>query len=67
MTRLANLRRSFPTLMLLGAPFPTLKTIAMRKLKWHNVEEIGAALGTSTRTIDRTLRLIRAIWEEAAG
>jgi hypothetical protein len=25
MTRLANLRRSFPTLMLFGAPFPTLK------------------------------------------
>jgi hypothetical protein len=39
----------------------------MRKLKGHNGEEIGGALGTSTRTIDRTLWLIRAIWEEAAG
>jgi DNA-directed RNA polymerase specialized sigma24 family protein len=39
----------------------------MRKLKGHNVEEIGGALGISTRTIDRKLRLIRAIWEEAAG
>ena len=90
MTRLANLRRSFPTLMLLGAPLrspiddaarfadafdhlksklldPTLNAIAVRKLKRHNVEEIGGALGTSTKTIDRKLRVIRAIWEEAVG
>ena len=46
---------------------PTLKTIAVRKLKGDTVEEIGAYLGTSTRTIDRKLRLIRAIWEEAVG
>jgi hypothetical protein len=46
---------------------PKLRTIAMHKLKGHNGEEIGGALGTSTRTIDRNLRLIRAIWEEAAG
>lgn len=45
----------------------TLKTIALRKLKGDTVEEIGASMGTSTRTIDRKLRLIRAIWEEAAG
>jgi len=45
---------------------PTLKTIARRKLKGHTVEEIGAGLGASARTIDRKLRLIRAIWEEAA-
>jgi DNA-directed RNA polymerase specialized sigma24 family protein len=45
----------------------TLKTIALRKLKGDTVEEIGAFLGTSTRTIDRKLRLIRAIWEESAG
>ena len=45
---------------------PTLKAIALWKLKGHTVEEIGAALGTSTKTIDRKLRLIRAIWEEAA-
>jgi DNA-directed RNA polymerase specialized sigma24 family protein len=44
-----------------------LRTIALRKLKGDTVEEIGASLGTSTRTIDRKLRLIRAIWEEAAG
>jgi hypothetical protein len=45
----------------------SLKTIAIRKLNGDTVEEIGAFLGTSTRTIDRKLRLIRAIWEEAAG
>jgi DNA-directed RNA polymerase specialized sigma24 family protein len=44
---------------------PILKTIALRRLKGHTVEEIGAVLGTSTRTVDRKLRLIRAIWEEA--
>ena len=46
---------------------PTLKSIALRKLKGQTVEEIGAELGTSTRTIDRKLRLIRAIWEETSG
>ena len=45
----------------------TLKTIALRKLKGDTVEEIGASVGASTRTIDRKLRLIRAIWEEASG
>jgi DNA-directed RNA polymerase specialized sigma24 family protein len=44
----------------------TLKTIALRKLKGHTAEEISAELGTSTRTIDRKLRLIRALWREAA-
>ena len=45
----------------------TLKTIALRKLKGDTLEEIGASVGASTRTIDRKLRLIRAIWEEASG
>ena len=45
----------------------TLKTIALRKLNGHTAEEIGVDLGTSTRTIDRKLRVIRAIWREAAG
>jgi len=48
-------------------PDSTLKSIALRRLKGHTLEEIGADLGTSTRTIDRKLRLIRAVWEEAAG
>jgi len=46
---------------------PVLKTIALRKLDGQSTEEIGAFLGTSTRTIDRKLRLIRALWEETAA
>jgi hypothetical protein len=44
---------------------PTLETIALHKLKGHTGEKIGAGLGISTRTVDRKLRLIRAIWEES--
>ncbi len=40
--------------------------IALRRLKGHTSEEIGAELGTSTRTVDRKLRLIRAVWKETA-
>jgi DNA-directed RNA polymerase specialized sigma24 family protein len=46
---------------------PTLKTIALRKLKGDTVEEISADLGRSTRTVDRKLKLIRAIWEKEAA
>jgi DNA-directed RNA polymerase specialized sigma24 family protein len=42
----------------------TLKAIAVRKLEGHSSEEIAAGLGISTRTVDRKLNLIRAIWEE---
>ncbi len=43
---------------------PTLKSVALRRLQGHTSAEIGTELGTSTRTVDRKLRLIRAIWEE---
>jgi len=49
-----------------GLQDPALKTIALRKLDGHSAAEIGAFLGTSTRTVDRKLRLIRALWEETA-
>jgi DNA-directed RNA polymerase specialized sigma24 family protein len=42
----------------------TLKTIALRKLEGGSSEEIAEELGTSRRTVDRKLGLIRAIWEE---
>jgi DNA-directed RNA polymerase specialized sigma24 family protein len=45
----------------------TLKTIAIRKLEGYTVQEISIELETSTRTIDRKLKLIRALWEEDAG
>jgi DNA-directed RNA polymerase specialized sigma24 family protein len=42
----------------------TLRLIALRKLEGHATEEIAAALGVSARTVDRKLRLIRAVWSE---
>jgi RNA polymerase sigma factor (sigma-70 family) len=44
----------------------TLRQIALRKLEGHTNEEIAAELGTSARTVDRKLNLIRKIWEEEA-
>jgi DNA-directed RNA polymerase specialized sigma24 family protein len=47
---------------------PTLKLIVLRKLEGRTTEEVATELGTTRRTIDRKLRLIRALWqEEAAG
>jgi DNA-directed RNA polymerase specialized sigma24 family protein len=46
---------------------PTLKTIALRRLEGYSSEEIAAALGTSARTVDRKLGLIRAIWQEESA
>ena len=47
---------------------PTLKLIALRKLEGRTTDEVATELGTTRRTIDRKLRLIRALWqEEAAG
>ena len=45
----------------------TLKRIAVSKLEGYGIQEIAAELGASTRTVERKLRLIRAIWEEGAG
>jgi DNA-directed RNA polymerase specialized sigma24 family protein len=41
-----------------------LKTVAVRKLEGYGIGEIAAELGASTRTVERKLRLIRAIWEQ---
>jgi DNA-directed RNA polymerase specialized sigma24 family protein len=43
---------------------PTLKSIAQRKLEGWASEEIARDLGTTRRTVDRKLRLIRALWQE---
>jgi DNA-directed RNA polymerase specialized sigma24 family protein len=45
---------------------PTLKTIALRKLHGYTNAEIGRELGITSRTVDRKLRLIRAVWEEGS-
>jgi RNA polymerase sigma factor (sigma-70 family) len=42
----------------------TLRTIALRKLEGHTNEAIADELGTSPRTVDRKLKLIRKIWED---
>jgi DNA-directed RNA polymerase specialized sigma24 family protein len=42
----------------------TLKTVALRKLEGYDVQEIAMELGASTRTVERKLRLIRAMWEQ---
>jgi DNA-directed RNA polymerase specialized sigma24 family protein len=46
---------------------PTLKWVALQKLEGHSSDEIAQALGTTRRTIDRKLCLIRALWEQEAG
>lgn len=46
---------------------PMLKTIALRKLHGYTNEEIARELGVTPRTIDRKLRLIRALWEEGVA
>jgi len=43
---------------------PTLRTVARLKLEGYTSEEIAAEIGTSTRTVDRKLHLIRAIWQK---
>jgi DNA-directed RNA polymerase specialized sigma24 family protein len=43
---------------------PTLKSIALHKLEGWTIQEIAAAHGTSSKTVERKLRLIRAIWQE---
>jgi DNA-directed RNA polymerase specialized sigma24 family protein len=45
---------------------PTLRLIAVRRLEGHTNEEVAAELGTSPRTVDRKLNLIRKIWREEA-
>lgn len=43
---------------------PVLQDVARRRLEGQASAEIAAALGTSVRTVDRKLSLVRAIWEE---
>jgi DNA-directed RNA polymerase specialized sigma24 family protein len=47
-------------------PDPLLKSVALRKLEGWTSDEIAAALGTTRRTVDRKLQLIRALWEQEA-
>jgi DNA-directed RNA polymerase specialized sigma24 family protein len=42
---------------------PGLKSVALRKLDGQSTGEIASEMGVTTRTVDRKLKLIRAIWE----
>lgn len=46
---------------------PTLRQIAQRRLEGHSSVEIAAELKVSTKTVDRKLQLIRAIWSKDQG
>lgn len=45
----------------------TLRVIAFQKLQGLSSEEIARSLEISSRTVDRKLQLIRAMWGEEAG
>jgi DNA-directed RNA polymerase specialized sigma24 family protein len=42
-----------------------LRTVALWKMEGYTVEEIAARLGCVPRTVERKLRMIRHLWEEA--
>jgi DNA-directed RNA polymerase specialized sigma24 family protein len=44
-----------------------LRSIAVRKMEGHTNKEIAALLDLSLATVERKLRLIRSLWEEARG
>ncbi|MFO0878475.1 MAG: ECF-type sigma factor [Gemmataceae bacterium] len=44
---------------------PDLKQIALLKLEGHTNAEVAQLLGRGTATIERKLRTIRALWEQA--
>jgi DNA-directed RNA polymerase specialized sigma24 family protein len=46
---------------------PALLTIALRRLEGHSTRDIARALDVSTKTVERKLQLIRAIWSEESS
>ncbi len=46
---------------------PTLRTVALRRLDGQSTPEIAQALNVSTKTVERKLHLIRAIWIEESS
>ncbi len=43
---------------------PSLQSIALRRLEGQSTPEIATAMEVSTKTVERKLKLIRAIWTE---
>jgi DNA-directed RNA polymerase specialized sigma24 family protein len=46
---------------------PALRTVALRRLEGQSSREIAQMLGVSTKTVERKLQLIRAIWIEESS
>lgn len=45
-------------------PEADLRTIAVLKMEGHTIDEMSAKLGRSPATIERKLKVIRAVWEK---
>jgi DNA-directed RNA polymerase specialized sigma24 family protein len=43
---------------------PALRTVALRRLEGQSTQEIAQVLRVSTKTVERKLQLIRAIWSQ---
>jgi DNA-directed RNA polymerase specialized sigma24 family protein len=46
---------------------PALRDVALRRLDGQSTVEIARSLDVSTKTVERKLKLIRAIWSEESG
>jgi RNA polymerase sigma factor (sigma-70 family) len=46
---------------------PALRTIALRRLDGQSAKEIAKSLNVSTKTVERKLQLIRAIWSKESS
>ena len=45
-------------------PEADLRAIAVLKMEGHTIDEMSAQLGRSPATIERKLKVIRAVWEK---
>ena len=53
--------------LLQALPDENYREIALMRMSGFNNQEIGNKLGCSTRTVDRKLNAIRAVWEKVAN
>jgi DNA-directed RNA polymerase specialized sigma24 family protein len=48
-------------------PDPLLRRVALLRMAGHTINEIGALINRSEKTVDRRLGLIRRLWRCEAG